>query len=114
MFVKNFNAFSIHRQRLISIAVATVLASAGHSAYSQPENEELEEVTVTGTRIRQTSGFTTPTPVTAISSQEVFQFEPGNNIARQLSALPQFFNNVSTQNAGSALVSTSGTSSLNL
>lgn len=112
--MKNFNSFSIHRQRLISVAVATILAGMGTAANAQDNAEGLEEIAITGTRIRQTSGFTTPTPVTAISTQEVFQFEPGNNIARQLSALPQFFGNVTTQNVGSALVSTSGTSSLNL
>ena len=100
------------RQRLLSVAVATILAGTGNAAYSQ--DPAVEEVTVTGSRIRQTSGFTTPVPVTSISTREVFNFEPGNNIARQLSALPQFFGNVSTQNVGSALVSTSGTSSLNL
>lgn len=101
------------KKRLITLAVATVLAGITATTYAQQDNA-VEEVMVTGSRIRQTSGFTTPVPVTSITTQEVFNFEPGNNIARQLNALPQFFGNVSTQNVGSALVSTSGTSSLNL
>src|SRR5688572_7270653 len=98
----------------LSASIAAVLAGPGNNVYAQDNAEELEAVRITGTRIRQTSGFTTPTPVTAVSTTELFQFEPGNNIARQLGALPQFFGNVTTQNASTALVSTTGTSSLNL
>jgi len=98
----------------LSAATLAILAGSTHSVYAQEGAQQVEEVRVTGTRIRQTSGFTTPTPVTAVSVEEMSQFEPGNNIARQLNALPQFFGNVSTQNASTALVSTTGTSSLNL
>jgi len=97
----------------LSAAIAAVFAGHGGNVYAQ-QAAEVEEVTVTGSRIRQTSGFTTPIPVTTVSANELFDFEPGNNIARQLNALPQFFGNVSVQNVGTALVSTSGTSSLNL
>ncbi|MDY6949608.1 MAG: TonB-dependent receptor plug domain-containing protein, partial [Pseudomonadota bacterium] len=96
----------------LSAAIAAVFAGSVQNVYAQAE--DVEEVRVTGSRIRQTSGFTTPTPVTAVSIQEMAQFEPGNNISRQLNALPQFFGNVSVQNASTALVSTTGTSSLNL
>jgi iron complex outermembrane receptor protein len=113
MFVPAVRACAAPRH-LLSMAVALGLAVPTLPALAQSSATAPEEVTITGSRIRQTSGFTTPVPVTTISSVEVFQFEPGNNIARQLSALPQFFGNVSTQNVGSALVSTSGTSSLNL
>ncbi len=115
MFVKKSNASYKNRKFLVSTlsaAITTVLAGLTNSVYAQ--DPELEEVTVTGSRIRQTSGFETPTPVTAISIDEMFEFAPGNNIARQLAALPQFFGNVSVQNVGTQLVSTSGTSSLNL
>ncbi len=116
MSVKKPNAAFKKKQFLItslSAAIAAVFAGSGNIAYAQ-QGAEVEEVTVTGTRIRQTSGFTTPIPVTAVSTEELFEFAPGNNVARQLSALPQFFGNVSVQNVGTALVSTSGTSSLNL
>lgn len=98
----------------LSAAIAAVFAGSVQNVYAQESAGDVEEVRVTGTRIRQTSGFTTPTPVTAVSVAEMTQFEPGNNISRQLNALPQFFGNVSTQNASTALVSTTGTSSLNL
>ncbi|MGV3591541.1 MAG: TonB-dependent receptor domain-containing protein [Gammaproteobacteria bacterium] len=98
----------------LSAATAAIFAGSSHPGYAQEGAGDVEEVRVTGTRIRQSSGFTTPTPVTAVTTAEMFQFEPGNNISRQLNALPQFFGNVSTQNASTALVSTTGTSSLNL
>ncbi|MGV3593585.1 MAG: TonB-dependent receptor plug domain-containing protein, partial [Gammaproteobacteria bacterium] len=98
----------------MSAAITSILAATATTAIAQENAADLEEITVTGSRIRQTSGFETPTPVTAITTDEMFEFAPGNNIARQLSALPQFFGNVSVQNVGTALVSTSGTSSLNL
>ena len=90
-------------KRALALSIASALLLS-QKAWSQ--NPAVEEIAITGSRIRQTSGFTTPVPVTSISTQEVFNFEPGNNIARQLSALPQLFGNVSTQNVGSALVST--------
>jgi len=98
----------------LSAATAAVLTGSAHNVYAQESAEVLEEVRITGTRIRQNSTFTTPVPVTTMSRQELFNNEPGNNIARQLSALPQFFGNVTVQNASTALVSTTGTSSLNL
>jgi iron complex outermembrane receptor protein len=108
----------VNRRKLVvpalSAAIAAVFAGSVQNAYAQQETAAVEEVRVTGSRIRQTSGFTTPTPVTAVSIQEMAQFEPGNNISRQLNALPQFFGNVSVQNSSTALISTTGTSSLNL
>lgn len=100
--------------RLVSVLSAAIAAALAGGAQAQQSGETLEEISVTGSRIRQASGFTTPIPVTTMSSQELFEFEPGNNVARQLSALPQFFGNVSVQNVGTGQVSTSGTSSLNL
>ncbi len=114
MFVKQYHTPSSRKLLVstLSAAIAAILAGSTNPTFAQPE--ELEEIQVTGSRIRQTSGFETPTPVTAISTDEMFAFAPGNNIARQLAALPQFFGNVSVQNVGTQLVSTSGTSSLNL
>ncbi|HEY0962527.1 MAG TPA: TonB-dependent receptor [Pseudomonadales bacterium] len=98
----------------LSAAITSILAATANTAIAQENAADLEEITVTGSRIRQTSGFETPTPVTAITTDEMFEFAPGNNIARQLSALPQFFGNVSMQNVSTGQVATSGTSSLNL
>ncbi len=77
-----------------ALVAALAAASAGtvwtQSAFAQ---EELEEIQVTGTRIRATDGMVTPVPVTAVSSAELATFQPGATVAEQLSALPQFFNN---------------------
>src|SRR5690606_15033394 len=74
----------------LAFAVSSIMAGSAVPASAQ-ENAELEEVTVTGSRIRQTSGFTTPLPITTISPTELNDLEPGSTIAEQLDALPQFF-----------------------
>lgn len=71
----------------------------------------LEEVTVTGSRIRQT-GFSTPTPVTAVTSDELELMAPGNLI-ESVSQLPIFFNNTTQDNPGN-FFGTPGSGSLNI
>jgi iron complex outermembrane receptor protein len=87
-------------------AVALVLSS---TAYAQ--QEQLEEVTVTGSLIRS-SGFTTPTPVTAVSSDELEAMAPGNLITA-MTQLPIFFNNT-TQDSPGNFFGTPGSGSLNI
>lgn len=60
-------------------------------------DRRIEEVTVTGTRLRYTNGMLTPVPVTAISPDELSGFEPGATVAEQLDILPQFFRNRTAQ-----------------
>ncbi|WP_102251707.1 TonB-dependent receptor plug domain-containing protein [Xanthomonas arboricola] len=63
------------RHRLSTALFAVLAASAGHAA-AQSENgvapgtTDLDKVTVTGSRIART-GFVTPSPVTAISAEEI-------------------------------------------
>jgi outer membrane receptor protein involved in Fe transport len=71
----------------------------------------VEEVVVTGSQIRQ-SGFTTPTPVTAVTSEELDLMAPGNMI-ESLTQLPIFFNNT-TQDAPGNFFGTPGSGSLNI
>src|SRR3546814_1840917 len=42
--------------------------------------DTIEEIQVTGTRIRATDGMVAPTPVTAMSTQELESFQPGSTI----------------------------------
>lgn len=98
----------------LTTAIAAIVAGTTMPAYSQDENADLEEITVTGTRIRQTSGFTTPVPVTSVTTDELFDLAPGSTVAEQLDALPQFFGNQTLENSNVTLTSQSGTSSLNL
>src|SRR5690606_25578038 len=71
----------------------------------------LEEISVTGSRIRQ-SGMQTPTPVTAMDVEEIELLSPGT-LMDQLDQLPQFVNNNTLENA-SGWTSTGGQSTLNL
>jgi iron complex outermembrane receptor protein len=87
-------------RKLLASAIAVVFAGSGVGAALAQEQEaggSVEEISVTGTRIRSASGFETPTPVTSISSAELKNFEPGNTVSQQLSSLPQFFNNRTSQ-----------------
>jgi outer membrane receptor protein involved in Fe transport len=71
----------------------------------------IEQVTVTGTRL-VTSGVNTPTPVTAVSGVQLQTMNPGT-LVDSLSQLPQFYNDISTQqNAGGSVAS--GGSNINL
>jgi outer membrane receptor protein involved in Fe transport len=92
----------------IAAAVAMAL-SAGANA-QEPE----DEITVTGTRIQRTSGFTTPVPVTTVTSADLESFKPGATIADQLDQLPQFFQTQSAQRGGGALFGGAGRSVVDL
>jgi len=99
------------RSRLC-VAVIAALGTGGAALAQQP----LEEVTVTGTRVRQTDGMATPVPVTVVTPNELSTFEPGGTIAEQLDALPQFFQTATAQRGtgGSIVAGTSGGSYLDM
>jgi iron complex outermembrane receptor protein len=80
---------------------------------SSSEKEEfvLEEITVTGSRIR-TSGMETPTPVTVVVPDEIELTSPTTMI-EGLAELPQFYGSSTTQNTGGFFTST-GAGTLNL
>ena len=99
------------KQRSGEIAIAVAIALA--AAQLANAQDELQEVTVTGSRISQANGMTTPTPVTAVSVDELKQMSPGS-IVESLSQLPQFFGNQSAdqvnggQNSGGSNVNLRG------
>ncbi|MES2627253.1 MAG: TonB-dependent receptor [Pseudomonadota bacterium] len=102
------------RSRSLSRAIAVIaMGSATHGLYAQ-EVAELEEITVTGSRITQTDGMISPVPVTTISPAELSSFDPGGTVSEQLDVLPQFFGNLSSQSSTGALNFGSGSSRLNL
>lgn len=113
-YKKNSNA-------TIRAAIAAVITGGiAVPALAQNQQEpgvQLEEITVTGSRITQTSGFASPVPVTAVSTEELSDFDPGNTISAQLDALPQFFDTRTPQNAspgGGSSITGSPTAALNL
>lgn len=75
---------------------STLLAAGPASAQDEPE-----QVLVTGSRIVR-SGMQTPTPVTAVTNQELSSMDPGN-VVDALAQLPQFFNNTTATDRGSFL-----------
>lgn len=91
-----------------------LLSQAGLAATSVAQEAQIEEVTVTGTRIRQVTGMATPTPVTAVTVDELTDFNPGTTLAQQLDVLPQFFATPTAQRGGNAISTTAGGSYLNM
>ncbi|HEX5420215.1 MAG TPA: Plug domain-containing protein, partial [Gammaproteobacteria bacterium] len=75
---------------------------------------KLEEITVTGSRIRQTNGMLQPTPVTAVSIDELASFEPGATVSEQLDSLPQFFGRETAETGGLAISGDAGASFLDM
>jgi outer membrane cobalamin receptor len=99
-----------------AVVVAMVCAAGGGftgTVAAQPQEEEaaVEEITVTGSRIRA-SGLTTPTPVTIIEVEELSNMAPGQLID-SLDQLPQFLNNARPSTAASKADS-AGASNLNM
>ncbi len=101
----------------IALTVGVPLLLQGSYACAQepaaPESD-LEEITVTGTRIQRTSGFTTPVPITSVTMEEIQSYKPGTTMADQLDQLPQFYQTQSAQRGGGALFGSAGGSYLDL
>lgn len=96
---------------LAALAFVTVVVAADEENTAV----EIEEVTVTGSRIQQ-KGMTTPTPVAALSAAEITGMSPGP-VVETLGQLPQFYSSaaVSNFNTGANNFFTSaGGGSLNL
>jgi outer membrane receptor protein involved in Fe transport len=96
----------------LSIAVGCALcASAAFAQDAGPPAGSLEEITVTGSRITR-DGMNSPTPITAISADDMQMMAPGQ-IIDSLDYLPPFFMNDSPDTAASKSQS-AGASNVNL
>lgn len=103
------------KTRALALSVSAI--SAGLMApglYAQQAAGELEEIQVTGSRIRATDGMQMPTPVTAVTFTELNTFDPGGTVAEQLDNLPQFFGTQTAQRGGGALFGSAGGSFLSM
>jgi outer membrane receptor protein involved in Fe transport len=80
------------------LALATTAAMAQAVDEGHPVDQPLEEVQITGSRIVQSPGMFTPTPVTAVTQDELLKMAP-TNVIDSLSTLPQFFGNNTFQQA---------------
>lgn len=103
----------VPRRTALSCAILAALTVAGAERAAAQE-AALEEVTVTGTRVRRTDGMAEPTPVTTLTPAELSTFEPGSTVAEQLDALPQFFTTGTAQRGGPALFGDGGGSYLDM
>ncbi|MES2607031.1 MAG: TonB-dependent receptor plug domain-containing protein, partial [Pseudomonadota bacterium] len=65
-------------------------------------------------RISRDVGFESAVPVTALSTEELKMFDPGLGVSKQLEDLPQFFNNVSSDNIAGRVTADVGQSQLNM
>jgi outer membrane receptor protein involved in Fe transport len=101
------------RYGALAAAVGALMLDVGVEAQTEGV-QSLDEITVTGTRIRRTDGMAEPTPVTTLTPLELSTFEPGSTIAEQLDALPQFFNTGTAQRGGPALFGDGGGSYLDM
>jgi iron complex outermembrane recepter protein len=105
-----------NQHKTLSVAIASVVSALTMlpgAAFAQ-DDVDIEEIQVTGSRIRSTDGMATPTPVTSVTVDELATFEPGGTIAEQLDALPQFFSTATAQRGSGALFSNAGGSFLNM
>ncbi len=83
------------------LAVGLAMAGTHLAMAADASSDTLAEVTVTGTRIQQAVGMTTPTPVAAISATELQAMAP-QSITAALTQLPQFSGQSATsENFGS-------------
>jgi iron complex outermembrane receptor protein len=91
------------------LCIAAVASSGG--AHAQDTGAGLEEITVTGSRLRR-DGMTTPTPVTAVTNEEMRAMAP-TLLMDSLSQMPQFRDNPQSH-TGSIFTSGGGSNSVNL
>jgi len=100
--------------RLRISALATACAAVFSADFVIAQNNDtplIDEIMVTGSRIRVT-GFSAPTPITAVSSVELDLMAPGNLI-ESITQLPIFTNNT-TQETPGGFFGTPGSGSLNI
>jgi iron complex outermembrane recepter protein len=110
----NRSMFRGFKTRALVLSVSTISAATTMSSASYAQDEQLEEIQITGSRIRTTNGMATPTPVTAITFTELQDIDPGGIISEQIGTLPQFFGTQSSQRGSGALFGEAGGSYLNM
>lgn len=91
-----------HKKLALCVAAITTSLISSPNLFAQ---EDIEEITVTGSRIRQTDGMAAPTPVTVVTPDELNTFDPGGTVSEQLDALPQFFGTQTAQRSVGSLAS---------
>jgi iron complex outermembrane recepter protein len=104
-------------RHLAQVALASsVLTVTGLPVYAAEgdDAQAVQEVTITGSRIRLQTGMNTPVPVTTLSTADLAALKPGASIGDQLDKLPQLFQTESAQRSSGALFGNAGGTYLNL
>ncbi|MEY4641789.1 MAG: hypothetical protein RLZZ227_1783 [Pseudomonadota bacterium] len=101
------------RKRALAASIASALLLV-HDVRAQAAADGVEEIAVTGSRVRMTDGMSQPVPVTAVSVSDLQNFDPGGSVSEQLSNLPQFFGTQSAQRGGGILFGSGGGSYMNM
>jgi iron complex outermembrane receptor protein len=111
--MKRINGTTVHglSRTKLSIAVACAMCAGVAVAQDAPAPANLEEITVTGSRITR-DGMSSPTPITAISADDMQMMAPGQLID-SLDYVPTFFLNEAPDTAASKSAS-AGASNVNL
>ena len=102
---------SYRKSRLAAAIMVALGAAQTVQAQEQPGQPALEEIFVTGSRLR-TSGMDMPSPVTVVTRAEISVIAP-TNLIEGMAELPQFYGSSTTQNPGN-FFTTTGAGSLNL
>jgi iron complex outermembrane recepter protein len=108
----NNNIIYQFKKHALAVSITSALVVSPY-AFAQPAGQ-VEEIAITGSRIRQTDGMATPVPVTSITTTELKMFNPGSSTVEQIGALPQFFSTQSSQRNPGGINTTSGGSYLNM
>jgi len=114
--IRDFKRKTLNQTIATITAITAIYCVSGVTLAQNAPPQELEEIRVTGTRILRTSGMETPVPVTSVTTEELFNQEPGSTISQQLDGLPQFFNNGTPQrgDGGNPSVGSGGPGALNI
>lgn len=110
--MKNTNKATRAAAVWAAVAAALAVTQSARAA----DGDVLEEVSVTGSRIQQTNGMATPTPVASLSSTELSAMAP-TTVMEAMAQLPQFYGSASVANFNSGsngFFTSSGGGSLNL
>jgi iron complex outermembrane recepter protein len=87
----------IFRKTPLAVAISLALAGSQVLIAGEAKGDSLEEVTVTGSRIKQAVGMDTPTPVASLSATEIAAMAPGN-LTEAMAQLPQFYGGATAEN----------------
>src|SRR5687768_7256852 len=98
------------RKNILAVSVTAAIACS----LNAQAQDGIEEISVTGSRVRMTSGMAEPVPVTVVTMEELSSFNPGASTVEQMSQLPQFFSTFSSQRGSGTLFDRAGGSYLNM